>query len=94
MKVRFTQDYTVADTEGRHFAEGETVDLPEASAEHFLRRNVAEPAGKAGAKTAKEPAAGAEPPEGSGAESSGDSGESEPQSSGGKKGGKKGRKQG
>lgn len=43
-KVKFLQDYTVKAEGGESYAEGQVVDLPEASANHFCIRGVAEPA--------------------------------------------------
>lgn len=39
--IQFTRSYTVKDEEARTFAEGEIVDLPAASAHHFINRGAA-----------------------------------------------------
>lgn len=52
MKIRFLQTRLVKDGTGTTYAKGEVYDLPQASAEHWLNRGVAEKAGPA-CKTAK-----------------------------------------
>ena len=41
VKVRFVRDYQVKDAEGKVYEEGKTYPMPEASAQHFVRRRVA-----------------------------------------------------
>ena len=40
-EVRFTRNYTVKDGSGTKYRAGEVVDLPEASAQHFINRQAA-----------------------------------------------------
>lgn len=42
MKVKFLRDYTVQDCDGCEYTEGQVVDLPDASAQHFINRGIAE----------------------------------------------------
>ena len=48
-EVRFTRSYTVKDGSGKRYKAGEVVDLPEASANHFISRRAAVPVGAEGA---------------------------------------------
>lgn len=54
VKVRFLVDRTVQDEEAQFFAAGETYDLTEDSAEHWLKRGVAELVSNSTAKPKKE----------------------------------------
>ena len=51
MKIRFLQTRLVKDDTGTTFAKGEVYDLPQASADHWLSRGVAEKAGPASKAT-------------------------------------------
>jgi hypothetical protein len=42
IKVQFVRDYTVQADRGQTYEEGQVVQLPEASANHFLARGAAE----------------------------------------------------
>lgn len=41
MKIKFTTDYTPKDKSGISYEKGQVVDMSKASAEHFIRRNLA-----------------------------------------------------
>lgn len=42
MRIKFTKGYAVKAAKGETYKEGQTVDLPDRSAQHFLNRGVAE----------------------------------------------------
>lgn len=42
IKIKFTDSYTVKDSEGKTYEKGKVYDLSEDSANHFLSRNVAD----------------------------------------------------
>jgi hypothetical protein len=56
VKIKFTRNYRVQDDEGKEYEAGQSVTLPESSANHFLRREVAvvdeSPTKKASSKSA------------------------------------------
>ncbi len=41
MRIRFTEDYTVKDDEGKTYKAGKTYDLPQTSCQHFINRHAA-----------------------------------------------------